>query len=248
MWAYIPSTCSRSAQASGDLTLESAWQFEALERSAWWSGKVLASKSWHRGWRRDTCIQRLSGRMPEPSTVGSGLEWFMASLPDTHASLSVVPVSASGPVTLAISGPKSYDLCAKYDPSSSSWRKCQHTFNWDLAGSSETLPKSGMTRSGQLYARPMLELRTAASGSSSWPTPVAGDAKSCGAAGYSTESGRNQGVTLTDAARLWAGRRGLTQSGPGSPNTSTLRLNPQFVEWLMGFPVAFTDCVRLATP
>jgi hypothetical protein len=36
-----------------------------------------------------------------------------------------------------------------------------------------------------------------------WPTPTRQDAASSGAAGYSTESGRHSGTTLTDAAR-WA--------------------------------------------
>jgi hypothetical protein len=34
----------------------------------------------------------------------------------------------------------------------------------------------------------------------SWPTPTRQDAASSGAAGYSTESGRHSGTTLTDAA------------------------------------------------
>jgi hypothetical protein len=39
----------------------------------------------------------------------------------------------------------------------------------------------------------------------SWPTPTRQDAASSGAAGYSTESGRHSGTTLTDAARTaWA--------------------------------------------
>jgi hypothetical protein len=124
----------------------------------------------------------------------------------------------------------------------------QGTFGWDSMGSSLDLPASGSMRSGCLHAHPMPGHRTAESGSSFWPTPVAGDAKSCGAAGYSTESGRHAGVTLTDAARMWAGPLDPEQTGPGSPNTSTLRLNPLFVEALMGFPAGWTACASLETP
>lgn len=53
-----------------------------------------------------------------------------------------------------------------------------------------------------------LALLTVERASSLWPTPTATDAKASGAAGYSTESGRHAGVTLTDAAvrvpRLWS--------------------------------------------
>jgi hypothetical protein len=55
-----------------------------------------------------------------------------------------------------------------------------------------------------------------------YPTPTAGDAKMSGSEGYSTESGRHSGTTLTDAT----GRLGP--------------LNPTWVEWLMGFPSGWT--------
>lgn len=61
------------------------------------------------------------------------------------------------------------------------------------------------------------------------PSPTAGDAKASGAAGYSTESGRHSGTTLTDATCVAAsaGRRG--------------RLNPRFSEWMMGLPLGWTE-------
>lgn len=61
------------------------------------------------------------------------------------------------------------------------------------------------------------------------PTPTAGDAKASGAAGYSTSSGRHSGTTLTDVVTGAAssGRRG--------------KLNPRFVEWMMGLPPGFSD-------
>lgn len=103
-----------------------------------------------------------------------------------------------------------------------------------------------------------------------WPTPTAMDANSSGAAGYSTESGRHSGTTLTDAAREWAtptahdshpgnaarvgrfgkmaGGRNLTDEvydGPpvqASHSTSGSRrvLSPDWVEALQGFPLGWT--------
>jgi hypothetical protein len=46
------------------------------------------------------------------------------------------------------------------------------------------------------------DLNSAAVLVSGWPTPTRQDAASSGAAGYSTESGRHSGTTLTDAARM----------------------------------------------
>lgn len=64
-----------------------------------------------------------------------------------------------------------------------------------------------------------------------WPTATATDAKASGAAGYSTESGRHSGTTLTDAT--------VGPRGPESRSTtgkSRARLNHRWVAQLMGFP------------
>ena len=55
-----------------------------------------------------------------------------------------------------------------------------------------------------------------ASASSCWPTATGADAKSSGAAAYSTESGRHSGTTLTDAARGWPTPRSGKHGDPGS--------------------------------
>lgn len=67
------------------------------------------------------------------------------------------------------------------------------------------------------------------------PAPTAADAQASGSAGYSTASGRHSGTTLTDAVlgAASAGRRG--------------RLNPLLSEWVMGWPIDWTDCERSAT-
>jgi hypothetical protein len=58
------------------------------------------------------------------------------------------------------------------------------------------------------------------------------------------------GTTLTDAMRQWNGPQAQTETGLQSQNTAGRRLNPAFVEWLMGFlpfwslpcDTASTDC------
>ena len=72
-----------------------------------------------------------------------------------------------------------------------------------------------------------------------WPTPTSQDAAGSGSAGYSTASGRSEGVTLTDAT-VRASRLGLptvSAGESGSPQEAPRqRLNPAFVEALMGLP------------
>lgn len=71
----------------------------------------------------------------------------------------------------------------------------------------------------------------------SWPTPTAGDAKAAGSR-RGQQTNANPGVSLTDAVRtgddLGRLHRETSTDGPKP------RLNPQFVEWLMGLPKGWT--------
>jgi len=63
------------------------------------------------------------------------------------------------------------DSLASYDRELRSWRTCQGSLLSASTPFSGTWPRSGMTRSGRLYAHRMLAHRTAGSGCSFWPTP-----------------------------------------------------------------------------
>lgn len=74
-----------------------------------------------------------------------------------------------------------------------------------------------------------------------WPTPAARDVK-----------GANANDThATDQLANVASRCGLQapQRGPSglASSPSPPRLNPRFVEWLMGFPIGWTDSAPVAT-
>ena len=97
--------------------------------------------------------------------------------------------------------------------------------------------------------------RTLSAATESWPTPTAGDSK---ASGGRSGTQAHQGTSLTDAAvrePRWDGQPHflpvlrIPQPGPPSspPAPTLLRLNPRFVEWLMGFPCGWTDCALWGT-
>lgn len=65
--------------------------------------------------------------------------------------------------------------------------------------------------------------------------PTVADAMASGAAGYSTESGRHSGTTLTDAV-----------CGAASTGRSGI-LNPRLSEWLQGMPIGWTSSAPLET-
>lgn len=116
--------------------------------------------------------------------------------------------------------PTSY---AQFDLDTFSWRTSQLSFEIDLLGepSLPTFTKWGSMRNGRLYERPISARRTNENGSTSWPTPRATMAR------MRTNPGRpgRPNLNLEEAV-------GNTGEGVGY-------LNPQWVEWLMGFPVGW---------
>jgi hypothetical protein len=73
------------------------------------------------------------------------------------------------------------------------------------------------------------------------------------------ESGEDFGINLADAVKLWPTPTtyDATPGGPGNhyhglgyqaKHVDGSALNPQWVEWLMGFPDGWTDLGASATP
>jgi hypothetical protein len=98
-----------------------------------------------------------------------------------------------------------------------------------------------------------------------WPTPTAGDSQGSGSRN-TPQSNAHPGISLTDAVRgdqgtgrLWPTPvAGDSHTAAPNQNTSTLGrairrgegsggLNPTWVEWLLGFPLGWTDCGASAT-
>lgn len=143
----------------------------------------------------------------------------------------------------------------------------QVTLDGSLEAFSETWPKSGMTRNGTAFLLPTSAPRTSESASGLWPTPISQDAKHSGhaesgpglAMKLSYAVHRQTWPTPTsrdwrseecspefDAERM-AHTRGKTlptivraSSPPPTDSGASGSLNPEFVEWLMGYPLGWT--------
>lgn len=183
---------------------------------------------------------------PSPESI-----WCAA---DSRARTSHQPVSARGSTALAqVSGGRCGAFFATYDRKSSCWRTSQLSL---LGGQTPYLgrwPKSGTMLNGRASEQTTWALPIAESGGFAWPTPTAGDAKSSGGRAYVTTGATHGGTSLCDATERWATptasdykgstttdqRRGqlTSQTEPGT----TGRLNPAWVELLMGFPAGWTD-------
>lgn len=202
----------------------------------------MRQQHWLRAWKKGTWLKRLSGLTCEPSTLASGVVWWTLLLGVTPVSHSATPVREPGLRTHAISGPMSSGSTRSQEPGSSSVRTSGATSPRASIKSWKTLPKWGAMSGGECSPLEDWELLTSGSGCSSWPTPTVGDSKRSGAAGYSTESGRHSGITLTDQADRLAPKT----LGDGCP-PSFGQLNPLFVEALMGLPLGWTASEPLAT-
>ncbi|BAP44734.1 putative uncharacterized protein [Pseudomonas sp. StFLB209] len=157
----------------------------------------------------------------------------------------------------------------KFDVNTSCWKT--HRCLWDeaLPWSSVTLPRWGTTRSGLVSQRQTAERPINATASGLWPTPtVNGNHNQPG-------SSDTAGWGLSSAAKQWrnpntrpkwptpvasmakgSSPKALTRKTGASRIRDRLdhtvmasnhgHLNPEWVEWLMGWPIGWTDLKPLA--
>lgn len=149
---------------------------------------------------------------------------------------------------------------ARYDHNSCSWRTWQSCLVEEWTRYSERWPRLGMTQSGEAFKLPRLERLIPGTASGLLPTPAARDWKDTG----SPAEYRRKSPTLAALMMLPTPRksRGYTAYGnPGYPPSLTqcltgldgpanngLRPDPAFVEWMMGYPIGWTELAPSETP
>lgn len=217
--------------------------------------------SWY-AWRNRGWVRRLYGTILRPSLAGRSAARWISSLRGSRASRSRSPESAEGPRTNAGSGGTSHGLFAWYDRDSSSWRTSEDCLPipGDSDEYSETWPKAGSMRNGRCSQRSSLERRTYGSGSSysrgEYPTPSRtsyGSSQNEGQAEtWATPISRDykDGAAATSSVptNSFLGRQAPRTDVRGDDSLNeTRRLNPRFVEMLMGFPIGWTGSGRLET-
>jgi hypothetical protein len=110
---------------------------------------------------------------------------------------------------------------ARLDPNTSLWKTAQCSLLEDLALSLQTFPRWGSMQNGALYPLPMLvqTISVKEYGSGQYVTPTTRDYKGMSGANFRLKHGMNH--NLADCLG-------------GVPN-------PMFSEWLMGWPLGWTD-------
>lgn len=194
-----------------------------------------------------------SGMMCEPLTENRGEEWLTLYRAAFHAkTFHQQERGQESKEPEAVCGRKWLELSVRYDPDLHSWKTHRCLFDEDLPQSSVTLPKWGMMRSGVLYRLRTAERPIYENESGLWPTPtVCGNnnrkklSKTSGdglatAVMYSTPCARDWKDNGKSPAELERNSQTLATQAGG-------KLNPTWVEWLMGWPLGWTDCDVLET-
>lgn len=152
---------------------------------------------------------------------------------DTHVSRSASPGQETAPTMPAIFGRDSQTLLGFYDPDTHCWKTSQGTCLSDSTECLQIWPRAGMTHNGIVYQLRESVPRTYAIDCSvslhgtMWPTPTASAWAATGQRLLLQQHVNNGTLTDQEKRSLQSGNRGRT--------------NPEFVEWLMGFPAGWTD-------
>jgi hypothetical protein len=202
------------------------------------------------------------GTTCEPSTADLGaalLTWFRGA---SRARTSASPAPAKElTASAAGSGGKWPASLAKWDRASCSWKTHQRSLLGDWEPFSETWPRWGMMRAGECWAQSTRAPRTNGSESGLWPTPRAQDREGLEAGKRRDSPGLGVVVRVP---RLWPTPCAQDAKNSTLPPSQAERdsipgyllssgeqpggkLNPTWVEWLMGWPIGWTDCAVSAT-
>ena len=197
-----------------------------------------------------------SGMTSEPSTASRGKDALTSSPEDSHAKTSA-PLERAPESTASDPGcgVKWRELSARYDRATCGWKTHRCLWTEDLPWSSVTLPKWGMMQGGVLWERTMPVLHTSGTGFGCWPTPRAGNpgSRPNGKGGKIlaeeveiAEGLRERNWPTPTANEDAAGRPGskmqkMLGNHPDIRESGGGTLNPNWVEWLMGWPLGWTS-------
>lgn len=216
------------------------------------------------------------GMTSEPLTADRGAElltWFReVSLARTSAQLAGVTDSTVSEVG---SGRKWLGLLARFDRDTSTWRTPQSSLLEGLDEYSETWPRWGSMRNGESWERQTLGPITSAIESGLWPTPNCAGYRSDGELLLLSRKLTDRGEYLAMSSRACNSKRERFWPTPcasaakgSSPAALTRKsgkdrsndridhavmasdggqLNPEWLEWLMGWPIGWTELKPLAT-
>lgn len=228
--------CENSISSQGQEAESSAATFSDIPASVLSRLNLTAGRSCSSGSVTDACQSSRSGTTFAHSTGDRGVDSLMlcAAVGLVRESLPLAKVQDSRTSGLDF-GENWPASLAKYDPDSCSWRTHQFSLRGDLEPFSETWPRWGLMRGGECWERQTLAGHTFENESGYLPTPCKTEGRDWSRA--------------TILARLDRGGRVCRRlcSVGLSDSQEIVGLNPSFAEWMMGWPIGWTDSQPLGT-
>lgn len=167
-----------------------------------------------------TCVSSYS---PVPLSNTEDLRTWLQQV--SHANRTAQPENGLEQTTLETCGPQRGTLFAQLDPITRCWKTSQASLNLDMPASCSPIwPQWGMWVNGDAYELPMPALRTIEPDGGWLPTPRA------------SRSYTNPATTRP----LSDGDDCLTTVILGGLIDLSMRPNPSYVEWLMGWPIGWS--------
>lgn len=255
--------CTSLPESAVESSQTSFWDTDPLLQS---SGTSTLAKSSENEWKTDGLMECQCGKAMSSCSIHPNKkdEWI-ASMRDSLAKILVSPEIKQGLAKIHALDftEKSYALQMRYSLSTSSWKMSQQSLLDVMGNGSEQslviLPSEAMMLSGYVYPLPKLGLITNEIDGGYLPSPIA----STGGAGINPNNPRgiHQGNPLATWVR-WATPRASEYKDSGAvgskshkhmldrsylcaqakdPNKPGGKLNPMWIEWLMGFPIGHTE-------
>lgn len=239
-WLYVPGSVDSNSASNSQIQQPDAF---VMSR-----GKPMQPQSLSNAWKKKPWMKHLSGLTLDHSTASRGVAKWIASLGDTRASPFPLQEPVKEKTTPDTSGLLSNGSSAKSSPKFASSRMSLGMYRWDLKQSSTTF-KEWATRLRRACSQrkksvqPMKETDY-----SLWATPRVASAM-CRMSLRPLVSikkhfqGRNRfrtGNLEDDVAILHCSLQNLENLVIGDVSRRTL--NPQFLEWMMGIPIGWTEC------
>jgi hypothetical protein len=235
------------------------------EQSVQSNGKPIPQAYLQRDKMTDTWKRFPSGMTLEPLTENRGQELLTLFRGAFHA--QTFPLQAEVQDSMENNpqcGITWRGWLAKFDQDSYSWKTAQCSFIEDSDESLETFPVSGMTRDGLLWEQSMLAHRISVTERGLWRTPDTGGGgmqKQLSQGKTHRASGHLIQIRLQDQVnnpKLWPTPVQRMYKDKGYPSEYERNeiplaaqvggpLNPDWVEWLMGWPIGWTDLKPLET-
>lgn len=192
----------------------------------------------------DACLDSQSGTTFGHSTVSRGEDTLMSSREVSRARTSASPEKAPALTEREADCGKSLpESFARWDPNSSSWKTHQRSLLGDWEPFLETWPRWGMMRDGECWGLSTPWRRIKENEYGYWPTPVKTDGFAVGWCKTSIER-KERGETRPSGAHIGSGLKYFRKTGQYLSNGYP---NPMLTEWLMGWPINWTDLQPLAT-